>query len=226
MRFVTVSTVPLGESSSLRRSCDRYGIDLRVLGVGCRHHPDYMYKLRLVQEHLPQLDDQEPLLYTDGWDTFFCASPDEIIAKFHEFDCPVVFSAEKGLWPPVVQHHPIPYPEAPTAYRYLNAGGFMGIAGQLRAILEAADPLDRYEMDQHLWSDCYLRHPGAMVLDHRCSIFQTLFDPALPDNTVTPELAWEDGRWHNAATGTRPCVVHGNGSFNEAVNQMFEKMTP
>ncbi len=226
MEFVTVSTVGLGDDSPLRRSCDRFGIDLKVLGVGCEHDPNYMYKLRLVQEYLQLIDGDELLLYTDGWDTFFCAYPDEIIAKFHRLGCPVVFSAEKNIWPPVVGDHPIAYPSVPTAYRYLNAGGFLGVAGRLQALIEKARPLDCYEMDQHLWSDCYLCNPGAILLDHQCSIFQTLFDPAIPHETLMPELALRDGRWHNVTTGTAPCVVHGNGPFCEAVNQMFERTTP
>ena len=72
-------------------------------------------------------------VYTDSWDSLLVASEQRFKEKFSKFDGSVVFGAEHNLgvrgndifltW----QFTPtyLRYPEIPTPYRSLNAGGFM-----------------------------------------------------------------------------------------------------
>ena len=112
-------------------------------------------------------------------------------------------------------------PPAPTPYRYLNAGGFMGRAGDLMSVLmdvekdiglpltmslewpERASGLD----DQELLFSYYIRHKDRSPHFASLDYYQELF--AVYYRTDHAQLDTVGGRLHNPETFTFPLILHG-----------------
>jgi len=214
-----------GHLGFLQESCKRLGLNVSVLGFGERWTGGGM-AMRLVKEAIADETEDTIVLVVDAFDVLVLAGWDEILEKLTQFSTPIVFSAEKGCWPDKELSTVYPPPpllpqlsdsESPktseqdgplSPYRYLNAGGYIGYAGALREAIQELSPRDDDRSDQRHYTRYFLDHPDKVSLDYRATIFQTLFDVA-PDDVAFD--ATEPTRVINRLTGTRPCILHGNG---------------
>lgn len=184
-----------GYRNFLEPSCEFFNLALTTL-----EHKGKWSSYRLKDFHvlayLQTLPPEEIVLFTDGYDTMFLCSEEEILAKYRAFQKPLVFTAEKNCWP----YRPLfsKYPKAPTPLRYLNSGGFIGEAGVLRYLLQKypAPPssyslwegamwryrriLRRQEIhpdwlyrwsNQYYWAQVFLSNQDLIALDCRADIF-------------------------------------------------------
>ena len=226
MLVATVSTKPLDPHGMFMKSCRRYGLSPKVLGVGRpgedhipHHKRRFLYKLNILRDYLSVLDASVIVMFTDSWDVFFAGSIHNTDAIYRRIGAEVLFAAERNLWPPGRYDG---YPESPTPYRYLNGGGFIGPAGTLLDMLAGCE--NESVMDQHYWHRVFMRDE-RIQLDVNCEIFQPLCGhPAYPYDTIPPELECRAGRWCNTLTGSMPIQIHGNGHYDNALKAMWEKM--
>ncbi len=193
-------------------SCRYHGLDLETLVFEEPWHT-HRNKDVLLLNYLEGVDPDEIILFTDGYDTLFLTGEEEILGKFHTFETPLVFTAEKNCWPDLSLAHR--FPESPTISRYLNSGGFIGYAGVIKALLtkhpqppvqyaawkkpywqmkkwlfgKEFHPARKYPFsNQYYWSRIYLRHPESVSLDYFSTIFQELTTPRVnfsPDQLHT-----------------------------------------
>jgi len=120
--------------SELKKSAQRYGINLRILGHGVNRF-NTTKKLDLLYEELCTLDDSEIVLAVDGFDVFFCSGAHEIESRFLAMDCDCVVSAERAYshqYPRYRKFYESAAPEGP--YRYLNSGSVIGYVWALKKI--------------------------------------------------------------------------------------------
>jgi hypothetical protein len=68
-----------------------------------------------------------------------------------------------------------------------------------------------FDDDQAAWSDLYIRGEADIILDGRSEIFQSLARVDHRIGTANREIAFEGRRVVNRETGSRPCLLHGNG---------------
>jgi hypothetical protein len=221
LHIVTVATDTRNEHfrNYLKRSCDYFSSELRVLGEG-QKWSGFQMKDRLLLEFLRTLKSNDIILFTDAYDAMLMSGASEIEARFREFQHPLVFSCEKRCWPRAdrARHFPNSSP-----WRFLNSGGFIGHAGYIRELLDrhrAQDLLGgQYQWsNQAYWIEVYCRDPQAIVLDSQCVIFQTL---AYTD--FLTELEFVGGRWKNRITGTFPSHLHFNGKEGERFLRLVAK---
>jgi hypothetical protein len=167
------------------------------------------FKVNLLKKELESIKDDVIVLFTDAYDVVLGAEKDEFLRRFKAFGADVVFGAEKFCWPK--EELKSKYPEIPlddldeddpdkTAdrttttkgqYRFLNSGGFIGLAGVLRQMVNAKEIADQDD-DQLFYTEIFLdedmRKRFNIKLDYKAQIFQNL-NGAMGNNTVLARSA-------------------------------------
>jgi len=205
----------------------RHGFDLVILGWGVAWR-GLSQKLEAAHAYAAALPESHAILFTDAFDVLFCDTPDNILAQYLLQDAPLLFSAECGCWPHVMEDQkacfdgPVgkSYPKSPTPYRYLNSGTWIGMAkpatDMLKAVMVEAGNQFGNANDQKLVADMYMAGRFGIKLDFYNKLFQSMhmtLDPPLPRcNPVSDvELAETNHKWRNKLTNSEPAVLHFNG---------------
>ena len=204
----------------------RSGYDLVILGWGAKWI-GLSQKLEAAQKYAKNLPDGHSILFTDAFDVLFCQSPEKVMEEYEKFNTDIIFSAECGCWPHVMEEGGRKcksdknggYPVSPTPYRFLNSGTWIGKADtaseMLLAVMHEAGKDFANANDQKLVADFYMAGRFGIKLDFYNKLFQSMhmtLDPPLPycnpadDVTVTPE-----GTFYNKRTKSLPGVLHFNG---------------
>lgn len=198
-----------------------HGINVSLLGWNVPWK-GLSQKLEAVYRLTKSLSPHDVILFADAYDVLFADSTDKLLRHFLRMNASIVFSAECGCWPHIVENKDTcfnGYPPSPTKARYLNSGAWIGYAaeaaGMLSAIIEDAGDSFENANDQKLAADMYINGRFGIKLDFYNSIFQsmhyTLNDP-LPYCYPRKELELNrKGRWINKATKSSPAVFHFNG---------------
>lgn len=256
MKVVTVVTDPDHKwlRGVLAPSCDHHGLELVVL-VSDRPLADYKggsyrEKDRQLARYLATVSDDELVMFTDGYDALMLAGADEIEEKFARLGHPVLVSAESNLWPKV-RWVLDTYPDVPGPAKYLNTGGMIGRAGELRSILarvEALPPDDRAPWsNQYRWITLYIQERQPFALDHENLIFFAAAPKVRPEDYAPwGELAAARGKPEfqrhicNQALarfeiddqrirlphGARPCHLHFNGICSWPLRKDISPIAP
>ena len=187
----------------LWNSCRRWNITPLVLGFGFEFG-GLTRKVHLLYRALLELEGVlKTVMFLDGFDTLVAASALDIMRVFRGFGAPLVFSAERC---PPAGDRAARYPPAPTPYRFLNSGTFIGEASYILQGLAEWDVL-RWPVagqDQLLLTDAYLADTSVLTVDHECRLFQCMY-------WAEGDVDFDDNGIRNRITGARPLVVHGNG---------------
>ena len=233
-------TIATEETDGFRRyvySAEKYGITHKTFGMGqewrggdIAKYSGGGHKVNILKENLAKYAGREDLIiaFTDSYDVVFTASADEILEKLKKFDANVIFSAEGFCWPD--RSLKFEYPEVkPTESRFLNSGGFIGVA---KDIVEIINHKTINDMDDDqlyytkIFLDKNLRNKWKMKLDTKSEIFQNL-NGALDDTILKSK--GEHSYLYNMKTGTVPLIIHGNGpikgEFNRLANYLVDGWT-
>jgi len=157
-------------------------------------------KIQLVKEELDKLDDEDVVIFLDGYDTFIGASQEEIMDRYLGFNSAVVFSAETTCWPDPSLADKFPNPS--TGVPYLNSGTYMGTVKELKRMFSA--PITNAEDDQLYAQKQYLSGDYDVVLDHESYLFFCL---AGAEDSVRVQNGWVI----NTDTNCTTTMIHGNG---------------
>ena len=111
------------------------------------------------------------------------------------------------------------YPKAPTPYRYLNSGTWIGKASaakiMLAEVMKKAGNNFKNANDQKLVADMFISNSMGITLDYHNLIFQsmhmTLTKPLPYCNPIEDIISTADGRFYNKRTSGTPAVIHFNG---------------
>jgi hypothetical protein len=198
-------------------------VNLKILGWG-KKWMGLSQKLRAAQSYAESVSFYDIILFVDAFDIMFtkAANEENIIKTFKQINKTILFSAECGCWPHVVEDPKIcltQYPTTPTPYRYLNSGAWIGYAGLANIMLKdiEAKAGDNYAManDQKLVADLYINHQYDVSIDYNAEIFQSMhmtLDPPLPYCDPKTHLKLNSNKiWENRITHTTPSVIHFNG---------------
>jgi len=193
--------------SDLEQSCRQVGAELVVIGRGAPWFGFGYNKLRALYWFLrSHREECRIVLYTDGYDTVLAAGLDKILEQFRSLGSPIVFAAEANCYPGGAGQSEAEYPPAPTRYRFLNAGGIIAETEALLAMMErlGAPRIAARSCDQWWWAGQYVSGKAQIRLDHECRIFQCL-------HNATGDVRMAGREPRNLVTGSRPCILHGNG---------------
>ncbi len=197
-------------------------IPLQIIGWG-EEWKGLGQKLTGITNAVQQLPDNTIVMFTDAYDILFTRNASDLLRRYRSFSgSPLIFSAECGCSPqsdydPMLCLHD--YPSAPTLYRYLNSGAWIGLARDVRRFLQAvlSDAGEGAVLanDQELVNHYYIKQKMNITLDHHSLIFQSMhenFLAPLPICVPMEDLNYQfDGSWWNAHTGSTSAVFHFNG---------------
>lgn len=203
--IVTVATEP-EKMWALEQSAKRQNIKITNLG---EDHPwrdsmttlGGMPKIQLVNEYLATVNEQDIVLFMDGYDTFLADSPQTILERFIQMDADIVFGAESECWP--LPENASLWPDTGTPYRYLNSGLYIGKVKALHDFISQSQDGSSNNDDQLYCQNRYLNNktPWKVKLDTEAYIFQN----HEPNIRVVENQLWND------KTGCCGCIYHGNG---------------
>lgn len=214
---LTVGTNNTDGLNRFKNYCSIYGFYYKILGFGEKWIGGKMnegtgggQKINLLKKELDNYTIDELnntfILFTDCYDVIICGSPYEVIYKFKKMNKPIIFSAEKYCWPDLTLKSK--YKNNLTKYKYLNSGGFIGLAKDIYNILN--NVVDNSD-DQLYYTKYFLENNNNnnIILDNYCEIFQTL-------NGVNDDLEinYKKSRIINKIFNTEPIFIHGNGPLN------------
>mgnify|MGYP003146476974 FL=1 len=203
--MVTVATEP-EKMWALEQSAKKYYIEITNLG---ENHPwrdsmttlGGMPKIQLVNEYLATIDEEDIVLFMDGYDTFLADSPQTILERFIQMEADIVFGAESECWP--LPENASLWPDTGTPYRYLNSGLYIGRAKALHDFISQSQDGSSNNDDQLYCQNRYLNNktPWKVKLDTEGYIFQN----------HEPDIRVVEGQLWNDKTGCCGCIYHGNG---------------
>lgn len=231
MKVITVISDPTESGYELLKlSCAINKLSLVTLVCHQEKFSSNRKKDALLSKYLQTLDEQEIILFTDGYDSFFLADEKEILEKYKNSSDRILFSAEMNCYPDTNLEKF--YPAVNTPYRFLNSGGFIGKAGAIKEMflkdLSGEEDKFRYS-NQYLWSLRFIQFPQYISLDTQCDIFCTfssdisreILTETDPANLAMKYKKMEDWfklnfqlkghRLRNQITGTLPSIAHFNG---------------
>lgn len=195
--------------------------DLIILGWGVKWQ-GLSQKLEAAHAYAASIPKDHVLLFTDAFDVMFANTPDHVLTEFYAMNARIVFGAECGCWPHVMDDPPAcftKYPKSSTPYRYLNSGTWIGYAADatemLAEVIQLAGQNFKNANDQKLVADMYMAGRYGIQLDFQAKLFQSMhmtLDPPLPHCDPHADVTETgSGHWINKRTGSVPAVFHFNG---------------
>lgn len=144
-------------------------------------------------------------LWTDGFDSFLRVGVGEVGRRYEALGSPgILFSGEKNCWPD--QARESRYPTNDSAFRFINAGGWVAELGYLEDAIKGILVRDADNDDQRLWSEAFVRgYLFGSTIDYGREVFQTFW------GTPIEEMRKDS------------CVFHGNGS-DKRLTQFWEEV--
>lgn len=203
-------------------SAIRHDIHLIILGWGVKW-TGLAQKLDAAMLYASRIPKDDIIMFTDAFDVMFTNTPSHILEEYNKMNSNLIFAGECGCWPHVIMDHGKAcfegYPQAPTPYRYLNSGTWIGKAESakemLQAVIKEAGNDFANANDQKLVADMFIEKRFNIKLDYYANLFQSMhmtFDRPLPYCHPYEDIeVVQDGRFYNKRTKTYPSVFHFNG---------------
>eukprot|EP00747_Dinoflagellata_sp_TGD_P183534 gnl/TRDRNA2_/TRDRNA2_38466_c0_seq2.p1 gnl/TRDRNA2_/TRDRNA2_38466_c0~~gnl/TRDRNA2_/TRDRNA2_38466_c0_seq2.p1 ORF type:complete len:371 (+),score=70.48 gnl/TRDRNA2_/TRDRNA2_38466_c0_seq2:77-1189(+) len=225
LKVLTFSDSLKPELTYLLSSAAAVGMEPTTLGLGRVNGVSWGQglggpKIKAVQEYVkrPKLKDDDLLLFADAYDVLVVGGEKEIVKKYlkmeKETGKSIIFTAERHCFPVQVCADPDigEYPPAPTQWRYLNSGMFIGRVGAIRKMLTThampeLDGISLYENHDQAWYQRYYLKYDDVALDHECDLFCST--PGI--DAVEDSFTVHGRRFVNLETGAEPAIVHFPG---------------
>lgn len=188
----------------LIRSMDHFEIDYHVINAPWR---GYGTKIIETSKYVKSIQNQYAnFIFVDGHDTFFLENMEGVP---HNANIPmgsIWFNGEKACWPDRELAHYFDNVPEKNRWRYLNSGCYIsGIPNFLQLVEE--NPINHNEDDQRWATRLYLKQDGGVMIDHVCTLFQSIAFMADDEYNFN----YETGRLENLITGSKPRIIHANG---------------
>lgn len=203
----------------LRESCDFYNLDFDYFGKGLPWEGSRISKAERMISYLKDIE-HEYVLFTDGWDSWMLADEDSIMRKFKKFDKPVVACGHPFCYP--YKEIGDQFPDAPTRFKYICAGQFMGERKTLIDVLYKVVQQGGWS-DQGAWNRAFANGSirEEVAIDYGCDLFLTASDFGIED------LFFRSGKIFYMETGKAPIGIHfggpkGGSSIEVNMNKTYD----
>ena len=206
----------------IRNTAKKYDIDLVEFFRGEPYSGHYQMKIDRLSEKIKEYaGTHQIVLYTDGEDSVFTNTIEEIHRRYLALNHPFVMSSNTVCWPN--SDMGVKFPETKTRFRYLCAGGFMADIGHYLKTIEILDekrkrlgwsPNNRYPCrsifrdDQAALNEAYANREIDLKIDSECQIFVVGKNVRFWRNR-NQHLYFDTDGITLLETGTKPCIIHG-----------------
>lgn len=210
--------------TKLYTSARHHGVDIYNIGKGVKWEGTDMsglgggMKINLMKEFLEHKNDKDIVLFTDGYDAFYADDLETITERFLDMGHKVIFSGEMICWPHADKASK--FPDAPTRYKYINSGTYIGYVSELKKIMNHAQ-INHWEDDQDYIHEIFFENIYDIGIDYECYIFQTNH----------PDIQKLGSQLNNTETQCCPCIYHGNGGdvafkkYEDLYNEFYPRST-
>lgn len=168
----------------LIESAQAKGISLHITGWG-DETPSPSKKLSASLSFIESLNNDDIVMFVDGYDTVILEDASTIISKFRRKKSSVVFGGENACFPMLYTSFNLQqdfcndyYPKA-SRLRFVNTGQYIGYASSLRGLLSDYRKLVGLDMikqfpgtDQHAIGLMVMSRAWDIVIDHEGDVFQ------------------------------------------------------
>ncbi len=165
----------------LERSLEHLGVPCLVTGKGIKDWVNSRDKPQLTLEAVNAIQ-TEYVAGVDSRDAIFIDNPRLLVERFEqEFDCEMVFSADRMNWPNCADfkefEDSLPSAEA-SEFRYLNGGAWIGRTRFCREFFadaaRTAPVADAPDSEQGILKQLFRKHYPRVQLDYRSTMFQNI----------------------------------------------------
>jgi len=207
----------------LEESCGFYGLDFGMWGSGGGYNNNVGYKVRGMIDFLNTVS-HPYVFFSDGWDSWMLAGEKDILDTYHTFEKPIVLCGHQFLYPErrIKEFGVLPsdFPEAPTRFRWICAGGFMGEREALKKALTIVEATGIQGTDQGAWNIAFGKKQITSIaeIDYHCKLFLTMSE-------ISQEQLYFDKEKKVVfkETESRPMAIHFGGAKGGAPNDVNMK---
>lgn len=213
IHLLTIAT-DTSKLTYLEKSADNYYTYFTNIGRGIEWNGGDMsgsgggQKINLMRNQLQFYNDNDIVLFVDGYDVFLVGHLEEIKNRFIGFGCNILFAAEVNCWPDESLAPMFDF-NTQTRYKYLNSGCYIGYVKDLKRLMpdEILDSSD----DQLYFQQKYLENKNNPIDDYKIELdVENYIFQCLSGIGDTVGVLYK-GRLINVDTSCCPLVVHGNG---------------
>lgn len=221
----TVANYARRHLEKLILSCKCARVDLKILGMGKpypQHRARHHVKLLWMLDYLHSLEEDEIVMFVDGFDVLLMADRETIIKKFKNMQVPLVISAERACYP--LKELAEQYPSSPTPFKYINSGSYIGYVKHLKKWLLDMNIHDQ-QCDQAQVTVHYLKDVKKfLTLDYMCELFIPLYLVEKQEIAIDQKAKTV----YCKTSQSYPCVAHANagkagGAFT-VWNAIYDKI--
>jgi hypothetical protein len=211
----------------LLNTAKHFNVNVEVIGIG-HTFTNFTNRLYILQDYLKDINPEEVILVMDGYDTLFNNTVEYTLSQFHQKNTKILISSEKLFtyqWGKF-QHK---FDTINSDYKYVNAGTFMGYAGDLKIMVDELFEIYKLyptDIDQGLlgvWVYNNFEDNKKVQLDTNCDVFWV----TSKDWDVLKNIDIEENI-SNPSTNSKPFVIHntGNGDPNlyESYKNAYNKI--
>lgn len=226
--FATVATDE-SKADMLIHSASRNGIKIINLGAMSEWKggdmaagPGGGQKINHVKKYLKEqhVFEDDLIGFFDGYDVLINEELHIIYERFKEFNCDILFAAEKICWPDSSLESLF---TSHTDYRFLNSGCYIGYKWALDKFFEKPieDSADDQLYCQHRMLEFANSKELVCKLDNENYIFQCCSGASQDITILNKQLV-------NLSTKTCPCILHGNGGMEDkkVFKNIFDTLYP
>jgi hypothetical protein len=196
-----------------------FNIKIEILGVG-HTFTNFRDRLYILQDYLKLANPDDIILIMDGYDTLFNDKLEVALEKFLSKNTRILISAEQIFtyqYPMFLEK----YEQIKSPYKFVNAGTYMGYAGDILKMLNELFELPYDGIDQGLigvWLYNNLDNYKLVQLDTNCDVFWITSN----DWHILKEVANQKNTIINPLTNTRPFIIHNTGNSDNTIYQSYE----
>ena len=214
LHILTYST-DINGTELLEKSAKLKNIRLNIIYEPQSEYKGHQSKILKMREAIQNILENDIILFVDAYDVLcFAGSEQEILDKFHLYDCDLLIGSEMNSFPDGYDDKYPPAEYNPTNYKYINSGGFIGYQFALMELYnwksdEEISEICNYGGDQHYFIKYYLAHSyqnHRLKMDYNQSIFQNMYQVDWYDFVI------KNGRLYNTILDQYPCFMHFSGN--------------
>jgi hypothetical protein len=198
-----------------------FNVDVEIIGVGYEF-TNFTNRLYILQDYLKNTNPKEIILVMDGYDTLFNNTIEYTLSQFQQKNTRILISSEK-LFTYQWERFQHKFDTIDSDYKYVNAGTFMGYAGDLKLMVDELFKIYKLhptDIDQGLlgiWVYNNFEDNTKVQLDTNCDVFWVTSG----DWYILKDIS-EDEYIINPFTNTKPFIIHNTGNGDPNLYKSYE----
>lgn len=222
LHIVCTATKSEGYFPYLKKSCDRYGVKLTVLGWG-QKFTGFRDKINWTKEFVSKCDPDDLILVIDAYDIIFVRDPTELIRYYRLYSelygpNKIIMSSE---WSGGIRDYFTKFVFGTCKGTQINVGSYLGAVKSVKSMLDQIcldTKCSSKTLDDQLEMTKYCnKFPHKVDIDLQNELFLVR---GMMDSNIESQITYNDGKLYYRSH--RPYLIHYSGkqSMREPLLQL------